>query len=390
MGLFGKIKEMITRSKTKKLNEGENYQQNQYQNTNSDNNIQLPYTVGLPRNMNFMITSMQVYNTVTYGNGEITNLMTANVVYYKDGDCINFDPKEKIVFEMPQGTQINLNLLQRIALGYVDESRMPNTNKDCMYLGKFTQDPYDFGFGTKNENVQRYVNEKIAPQVAKEKKEIIDRINEENRRSKEEDIKESNGFSTKMYEEHTQYMQKQMNMKRKRINNAYLKQVGEEYLTEDGKGYCDYNGININNGDFLRVRKLNKVGKDENGTYIYTGYIQTVPNEDEEEILNKNSTPYGMPVCFATHKKIEEIIESNNPNDLKKLLYLLSLPEQRINDNGYLNYIGKIDEYNTTIDGNLGHTTDTIQSIVAKLQKEFYNKKIQEQQAKIEDNYYRS
>lgn len=101
-------------------------------------------------------------------------------------------------------------------------------------------------------------------------------------------------------------------------------------------------------------------------------------------MLSRNRTPSGIPVCFATDKKIEEIMQSNNPNDLRTLLSLLSEKSEDFNNNnGYLNYIGKIDRHNA-IDKNIGNTTQTIQSNVQQLQQKFYQEKIQEQQ--VEQN----
>lgn len=59
MGLFSKIVEMIKRSKMPKLNAGNNYQQNQRQNTKNNNYLQLPYTITLPNDEELIITSIQ-------------------------------------------------------------------------------------------------------------------------------------------------------------------------------------------------------------------------------------------------------------------------------------------------------------------------------------------
>lgn len=264
------------------------------------------------------------------------------------------------------------------------ERNMPDNNKDCMYLGKLSQDPYDLGTKNKSETVKRYINETVAPQIAREKQEQNERKMQNYKERQERENVEHREFVNKMHEKYIQYLKQQNEIKIKRMKNPYLK-INKNYIANDGKRYCDYDGINVLNGDILRLRKMNRVGHDENGTYIYTGYVESVQTEDDVEMLLKDGIPSGMPICFASDKKIEEIIQSDNPNDLKSLLALLSQSEELTDDKEYLNYIGKIDKYNT-MDKNIGNTTKTIQSTVKKLQQEFYQKKVQERQMKQNEN----
>lgn len=398
MGLLKNIKEMIQRAKTPRLNAGNNYQQEQYQYENNNyqrnqhqdvrgvNYLQQPYTITLPNSKEgLMVTSIQFDNAVRHSNGEVTNLMIAKVIPYQDGNTIYYNQQESIAFEVTAGAQIDNVILQKIGQYYMYERNMPDNNKDCMYLGRISQDPYDLGTHNKSENIKRYVNETIAPQIAKEKQEQNERQMQSYRERQERDNRKQREFVNKMQEGHKEYVRQQNQIKAERIGNPYLEQVGREYTAKDGRRYCDYDGINVTNGDFLRLRKMNKVGKDENGTYIYTGYVESTQNEHDVEMLSKDGIPLGIPVCFATDKKIEEIMQSNNQNDLVSLLSMLSNQENFMNNNGYLNYIGKIDK-NNTIDKNIGNTTRTIQSNVQQLQQKFYQEKVQEQQKEQNGN----
>ena len=378
MGLFSKIGEMIRRIRTPKLEAGNNYQQNQYQDTKNMNYLQQPYTITLSNNgEELMITSIQFHKQVKHRNGEVTNLMIAKAICYQDGNTIYFNQQESIAFEVPAGAQIDDVILQKIGDYYMYERNMPDHNKECMYLGRLSQDPYDLGTHNKSEAVNRYINEKVEPQIAREKQEQIERQMQSYREREEREKEKQREFVNRMQEEHKQYLRQQNKIKIERMGNPYLRKISEERAI-DGKMYCDYNGVNVLNGDILRLRKMNKVGKDENGTYLYTGYIESTEHEHDVEILSRDGVPTGIPICFATDKKIEEIIQSDNPNDLKILLLMLSQTEECINNNGYLNYIGKIDNYNRT-DKNIENTTRTIQSTVEKLQQEFYQRKMQKQ-----------
>ena len=378
MGLFSKIKEMIRRSRTPKLEEG-----NQ-PNVENSKKLQETHTISLSNNQSLMITAIQKGERMQHSNGEITDLMIAKVIKYKNGEHISSLNQESVAFEVPSGTPIDDIMLNKISQYYMYERNMPDNNKNCMYLGKLSHDPYDLGTNNKSADVEKYINEKIAPQIEREKQEQIQSQLRSYRETQERDARKQREFVAGMQEEYKEYVQQQNEIKNQRIKNPYLNQIGEEYVSKDGMRYKDYEGINILNGDFLRLRKMNKVGKDINtGTYVYTGYVSTTANENSTEILSKDITPEGIPICFTTDRKIEEIMQSEDPRDKVTLLSLLS--EKSLdyeNNNGYLNYIGKIDRYNR-IDRNLAETSEIIQSTVTRVQQNFYKQRIQETQKQM-------
>mgnify|MGYP000006588882 FL=1 len=368
MGLFSKIGEMFRRMKTPKLEAGNNIQ-NQYNNTN--NYMQNSYTMRVSNDgEEIMITSIEYENEAQHSNGEKTNIMIAKLYSYQNGNVICANSQKNIVFEIPQGMPIDETILQKIGQYYMYERNMPDSNPDCMYIGKLSSDPYDLSINNKSNAIQKYVNEKILPEVIEKKQEQYKKqIESYQERIQREDIRQQE-FKRKMQEDYMKYEQEENKKKAERIANPYLKQNGEVYLANDGKNYRDYDGINVNNGEILRLRQVNKVGKDENGTYLYTGYINTTPNENDVEMISKNKRADGMPICFATDKKIEQIIENTNKQELQELLAFLSNAEEKTQDNGYLNYIGAIGK---------NEITSTIENAVENLQKEFYQKEIQQE-----------
>ena len=55
---------------------------------------------------------------------------------------------------------------------------------------------------------------------------------------------------------------KEQSIRQQRISNAEIHQKSDFYYNKDGKICRDYDGINVRNGDILKIRQLEKVGKD--------------------------------------------------------------------------------------------------------------------------------
>ncbi len=378
MGFISKIKEMFRKSRTLRLNE-----HNETKGTKNIGEIEFPYIVSMSNNQNIMVSSIQFDRNVIYDNGKQNSIVIAKIVPFND--FINFLNQKTVVFEIPQGMQIDDIMLQKIGYQYVYENENTANNLECMYLGELSSDLYRSNIVNKSDRVQKYVNERILPQVEKEKDEQIQKQMKSTEQIRKNNELKENEFKIRIQKEQQQYEQQERKIKSERIANPTLTQSGNEYIGNDGKKYIDYNGVNVYNGNILKLRKTNKVGKDENGTYLYTTYIQETPHEYDVEILGKNEIPNGIPVCFATDKKIEDVINFNNQNDLKTLLQLLGNPEIKKQNNGYLNYIGKIDK-NNNIENKISDTSNTIRTTVENLQMKFYNQKSEKQREQREEH----
>ena len=94
------------------------------------------------------------------------------------------------------------------------------------------------------------------------------------------------------------------------------------------------------NGEILRIRHLNKVCKDrEGGRYLYTGYIQSVPHEHDYDYYEE----YGVPICFTIDKRVSDIVQENNPREIRNFLNLLSQKTNFEGKSGEMMYIGALD-----------------------------------------------
>ena len=141
---------------------------------------------------------------------------------------------------------------------------------------------------------------------------------------------------------HTNVVLGDIQKKIKRINNPYLKKLKNTEV--DKKIYENYDGINTSldetnkhSGDILRIRQLEKVGKNGSGTYLYWGYIY---NTDEEENLElKDLDKYAVPVCFESYKKLEDMAKDKDQDEIYAFLDFLSNPSNFKKSNT-VKYIG--------------------------------------------------
>lgn len=375
MGLFSKIKELFTGSKTKRLNEG-NYYESKY-GAPQNKELKLPFVIGLPDKKSIMITSLEYNNIATHSNGEKTDVIVAKMIEVQEDSVIAPNSETHIAFEVTQGVPIDQAMLSKIGTYYLRELKNKDRNPDCMYLGRISENPYgEINWNNKSDVIGKYINEKVAPRLNEEKRKKQEKQIIEQRAAEVRDISEHEEYVRKLQKKQREKQTQQNNVRMDRINNPYLKQVGPNYVV-DGKIYSDYNGIDMIGGDILKLRKLNKVGKDENNTYLYTGYVSATPNEYDSEVLLKTARPMGRAVCFASDRKIEEILQSNDIGDLKTLLTALSLPSNEKNE--ALEYIGRINRSNM-IDTDLNNATEPIKSTVAKLKEEFREEQEKESQ----------
>ena len=367
MGFISKLKEILSRKKILRLQEAQNQQQD----------TQSPYTYRLSENDNLLISSIRYNNSVKHRNGAVTNVLLADINQYRNGEMIFFDDVETVAFEIPENEPITEVILQKIAQYYMYERNMPDAKRDCFYLGELSQDPYDLGTNNKSEAVSNYVNNTVAPALRQEKIEKIERSKQLAFEKNAEERKRENIFRKDLKEKAEKYIKEQELIKNYRVNNPYLRQVSDQYMGKDGQLYCNYDGINMYNGEILRLRGIDKVGKDENGVYLYKGNIASTMNEYDVEMLRENGRGLGKDVCFTMDRKIEDIIQSNNPAEIRTLLTMLS--ESQLGENNEsLEYLGHLDYYNR-IDKNKENLSPALKNTIGRLQTEYSQERINEQ-----------
>lgn len=184
-------------------------------------------------------------------------------------------------------------------------------------------------------------------------------------------------------------MEENKKQKNDRIQNFYLNQKFDNKNQQNGKTYATLEGIDVINGDYLHVSELNKVGKDETGTYVYTAYLEDSAEKNYVQNLGNGMVRHSnkaVPVCFTTQKRIEDILAGQNRQEIYNVLSLFSNKEVAKNNNGYLNFIGSLDENANIKQNNQNELTSTIKQTISKLQEQFYQKTMQERNGQGHNN----
>ena len=138
--------------------------------------------------------------------------------------------------------------------------------------------------------------------------------------------------------------------KARRIDNVSFNKLENTDIGDIS--YENYNGVNmdLNNehgGDVLRIRKLQKVGKEvirkadgktiKKVIYLYSGYIYNTKDENDREITDLDKEAY--PVCFETSIKLEDIAKKDIKKEKSSFLKFLS-EKENFERKQTVNYIG--------------------------------------------------
>lgn len=301
------------------------------------NNIK-EYVVHMSNNMNVMIHNIQKERDVINSDGQIiSTIVKARVLEYMPGEVMILDSSDYIVFEIPEGKEINQEMISCIIQNYY--MQRPYMVKDeYTYLGRMFENENEYIMGEKNNTVSTYVKNNMNPNVKREKEELMAKLNQRYQESTQRDMEDF-----KQSVDARDYLRKQQETRNQRIQNPAIEYIDMPVV--NGKVYENYDGININTGEILRLRKMDKLGKDKNGNYLYSGYIYNTENTHDVESLNLDRQPMGSYVCFELPRRLSDIVMENNREDIQRLLELLS-DERNYENEQELKYIGRIDSNN--------------------------------------------
>lgn len=381
MGLFSKIKEIFKKEKTPLLEAGKEYQQN---NANG-NYLEKPiYLKDINGNKTIILNSITFDKQYVYQDGTKTNIMVAQILKQtnigNENDGLFKGDRENIAFEMLDGMEVNNEtLMQKIATYYSYEQQQNMfQNEECKFIGFIDANPGNYQISI-NPEIDNYVKNEINKKIKNNNNKENALRQEEIIKNHKEDISASEKYRNNLYQETRQYMEENKRQKNNRIQNFYLNQ---EFVqkSQDGKKYATLEGIDVTNGDYLHVSELNKVGKDENGTYLYTAYLEGSAEKNYVQNLENGIIRHSdraIPVCFTTQKRIEDILEEQNRQEIYNVLNLFSNKKFDKNNNGHLNFIGSLDENVNIKPNGQNELTTTIKTTISKLQEQFYQKTTQ-------------
>ena len=301
-----------------------------------------------------------------HANGERTQLILAKAIKLGKNDAVPFNLVQDIAFELPARHLPNSNALQVVASQFerqIERQRQMNDER-CLYLGilDYTKDGYNMT--RYSPSTKAYIEQQIDPGIrAKseiQRRQVIASNQESERRSREALYKESLNAKG--------YMDKMNSLYEQRKSNPYLQEVRKNKV--DGKSYWDYNGINLQTGEILKIRQLDKIGKIKDlGIYLYMGYVNSTPNEYDTERFEEGR-PDGIPVCFELPKRFSDIAREQRPQEIRSVLELLSNARNYSRDEGLV-YLGEIDK-NWTV--SFRTKSIHLQKTVDKLKSEFRNR----------------
>ena len=307
--------------------------------------------------------NIEQINKVIHSTGTIGDVFVARVMKYNEnnvampnlGDFIGFELNQETTKYLLKHPELQKDLMGWLAYYYTQEKG--DGNPYCMdkfFLGQMVRgDDGQYISSGKSEFVEqcfdKYVEQKI--QVNRE----LRRVKEQNDRAQ----KEKEEFYEKLRVEQKTADNEVFRRQeaQRRAQNPYLKRTNK-YVMQDGteyKAFEEYDGVDIlegrNKGNIIRLRKLEKVGKDGSGTYLYSGYISNTPNEYDVELTNGKM----QAICFEIYARLEDIVKAIEENDKKPqiekdksiefeknaLLEFFSNP-QNFKNPDKLNYIGHL------------------------------------------------
>lgn len=339
--------------------------------------IKTEYTIpSLDGKNEIMAYGLSNQGQIKHKNQEITNLIMGRITKYKDGNASYSDASDYISFELPLGQEVTEKIMQAVIKQYDRED--VKEKKRSHYIGRLEQKQGIISFGNKSNAVEKIVRGIIDKNEKRKQEQMEASIKA--REKREAEFRESIAKST------SSHVEKLERIREQRKAHPTLTPQGKYQI--DGKMYSDYDGIDVDKGDILRIRKVDKLGKDGSGTYLYSAYLNTTPNEYDVESLEKGE-PGGYPVCFTLEKRLEDIVKEGNIEEISTLLNLLSNPGNFENSE-QLAYIGGIDKngeiiYPTYVeqyhsyrnDRGLQFSSDAIKVKIQSMQQEYERKRIE-------------
>lgn len=303
-------------------------------NNQTESKLTLPcFLKGKEKLENILFYNIEALDiSVKHRDGKKGKLMLSQIQKIKEDGAINQDLADYIVFEITEGKEIDKELLQKVAFEY---DKTIKKQEACKYLGQFDGDDITF-----SKTVKQYVEEKIVPIIMQRRQ---DKVNQQKKAMEEREERNNQEYRKSL--NCNQYIEKQAKINNERKNNPYLKKVMN--ISKDNKIFENYDGININTGEILRIRELEKVEEYENGTYLYRGYIHSVPNVDCVEELRPKDRIFGKPVCFELSARISDIVKNEDKQQIDGILKLLSDANEsfrKVASSDELYYLGGINK----------------------------------------------
>lgn len=369
MGWLRKLLDFLSgKNKTKLLNPPKNIETQIQEARKNRNEVEID---SFDNENKVILWDAHIDKILTHEDGYETNLVIAKIIRKRDEDAYFIDSNDYVLFEVDRKQEISEELLEKVAECY-DLVKRPDSKELCTYLGLMgiNKENQTYNIMSKLPGTEQYIRKIIEPHL-------------EGQRRKREQSFQRQEFLDRIDERETidNYKEKQKEINAERLKRPYLEET-KIYRSSNNKSYEDFEGININNGEILRLHQARKIGKiiKENGnsSYLYSGILNSVNSITDEITINKAGIVEGFPICFELPDALDRIVEKNDEVQIKQVLRLLSY-DKNFENAKELKYIGKL-------------TSDDVVEHVKESDNEIIRKKVQEEKQeyrKIIDNMER-
>lgn len=317
-----------------------------------------------------IVFDIKVEKKFRHRDGSISCLVSAKIVEGRDGDTIMFPAGQPICFEVPEGrTDLVREILE-------NNKAIQLNDMSYSYIGRAkseenisSQMPSEAILTEITNLNQRLVKEMERQQVDSQRRQL----ERQNREAKEQQ---------ELLQKLEMSKQEEKREKQEIINNPFLRGGIDRDKREE------YDGVNLVNGEYLRVRDVAKVGKDLAGTYLYTARLSSVVDQSAAENFD---VPAGVPVTFSLPYRLNDIVNSEYDDSYKSqliqgVLQMLSngyeghLTKGEQWDESRLHDIGGIDKNGKHIENTREKVSSGITEKIRALQQEYVRNNKEEQE----------
>lgn len=314
--------------------------------------------------------------TVIHRGGDKTTLLMGRITKMREGNAVLFDSADFLSFEIPYGTELTEQLLVKAMRQYEQETQLGN-NAQSHYIGRLSRNEKgEFAYGNKSVAVEGKIAGIVHEQIQEREEQIRKNraVNAENVKRADKEAMYRSSLSAR------DHLAREAQEKESRKSQPSLK---KDPYPLDRTNYPDYTGVDMNTGDILRVRHVDKIGKDGSGTYLYSAYLARKANKYDVEYADVEEGPYSF-VCFELQKRLEDIVREQKQQEITTLLELLS-DDRAFENKDKLTYLGEIDRAGQ-VNRREKSTSNAIQTRIEFMKKQYEEKirrRIEENRGKL-------
>ena len=300
----------------------------------------------------------------TFKHGDkLTNLIKARVLEeYEKHSIIAPDTAKYICFEIRENIKLQ-ELAEKKVFDILNQMGKFKDLKNGQYndIGIIDKIDEKYQLFKPTQEVSLYVEHVLNREISRSGELFSERVLHQN-------------FLDKVATPVTEYIKENTEVREKRKQKPYFE---EELRYKMGDKICtNYKGVDMIDGKRINIHRVNELEETPEQT-LYSAYIQKLEEDDRIELKTLQAVPNGTPVLFTSEKKLEEIIENNNKEEIQQFLQLVSnLPKEKLNE---MRFIGNLNK-----EGKIDRTQESCSEQIKEKIKEEKEKYKQEQQEELE------